>query len=105
MHVCLWVAGDLPELHCVCAYPSMPTYNGKVTWMTISSPKNVYQLYKVMKKKVLQLQSVSFVLRSFIYQSIHYQLGHNSQVDFMLKVATSHFERKNTTILKSKHIS
>lgn len=72
----------------------MPTYDGTATWTTISSPKNVYQLYKVMKKKVLQLQSVSFVLKSFIYQSNHHQLGHNSQVDFMLKVVTSHFERK-----------
>lgn len=53
---------------------------------TISSSKNIYQLYKVRKKKVLQLQSVSFVLRSFIYQcySNHRQLGHNSKTGFLL---------------------
>lgn len=30
--------------------------------------KNIYQFYEVMKKKILHLQSASFVLRSFIYQ-------------------------------------
>lgn len=70
VYVCLWVAVDLPKLHCVCVCvcPSVLIYDGTATWTTISSPKNIYQLYEVMKKQVLQLQSVSFVLRSFIYQ-------------------------------------
>lgn len=40
------------------------------TWgMDISSPKNIYRFYKAVKKKLLHLPSVSFVLRrSFIYQ-------------------------------------
>lgn len=68
MHVFFWVAVDLPKLPWVCVCPSVLTYDGTATWTTISSPKNIYQLYKVMKRHFLQLQSISFVLRSFIYQ-------------------------------------
>ena len=72
VHV-LWAAVDRPKLlaeaHDDTCTHTMGCHTAGTYSIKISFPKSICRFYKIMKKKVLRLQSMNFVLRScFIYQ-------------------------------------